>query len=58
MTYPSKKTIIPSNEYFSEEDVINLKNYKYKGEDAGISTYLLWNPVTLRVLDYTPECLA
>lgn len=58
MTYVSKNPNTTLSQYFTEEDVTNLKNYKYHGEDAGISTYYIWDPSARWALDRTPTWLA
>ena len=58
MTYAPKNSSVAVSEYFTDEDVTNLKNYKYHGEDAGISTYYIWDPSSRWVLKRTPTWLA
>lgn len=44
--------------YVSEEGAEKLKQYKYYGGDSGFLYRWFYNPVALKLVQYTPETLA
>jgi hypothetical protein len=44
--------------YVSEDGAIKLKQYKYQGGDTGIVYKYLYNPLAIKLIEYTPENLA
>lgn len=44
--------------YISEDAAYKLKQYKYQGGDTGFLYRYLYNPLALKMIEYTPDTLA
>ena len=44
--------------YLTEDAATKLKQYKYQGGDQGIIYRYLYNPLALKIVEYTPEYIA
>ena len=44
--------------YVSEQAATKLKQYKYQGGDTGFLYKYFYNPLALKMVDFTPEYLA
>lgn len=53
---PTKKSIF--GPYINEHMAKNIKQYKYKGGDLGLTYRLFYNPVANWLIDYFPEYIA